>query len=162
MHFCPIHDLFHKDKIPTKLPEDMQRIVSRLKKIKSKERIVKEAYKILTRKYRGYRILTYLRFYNAFDGLDRLWGRRGFIQCHHFTYLMRILLVRSGKFKDSDVKLMVTTIWYSSPHQFLRIRIGRRKYIDVDMWGKVYGVKFGNYAHGFNQKIFINTKSKSK
>jgi len=24
------------------------------------------------------------------------------------------------------------------------------KYINIDLWGKAYGIKFGEYAHGFH------------
>lgn len=149
-HIC-IPNLFHKDHIPNKLPEDMQRVVNILKRSRSKEACIRKAYDILTRKYKGYRIQTYTKLPQAFDrDVNVLWRRRGFIHCHNFNYLMRILLIKSGKFTTRDIRIRLAMIWYVSIHQYLRIRINKRKFINVDLWGRNHGIKLGGYAHGFH------------
>ena len=124
-----IPNLFSKLKIPEKLPKDMQRVVEQLKKSKNKEDCLKKAYYIITRKYRGYHVKTYTHFFKVFiTDVNKLWDKRGFLHCTHMNYLMRILLVKSGFFKDDEVTPKLTLVWYKSIHQYLSIKINRNKY----------------------------------
>ncbi len=105
----------------------------------------------MTTKYRGYRLKTYLNFFQIFIfDITKLWNRTGFIHCHNANYLMRILLVKSGFFKNSDIQNKWTLVWYFSPHQYLQIKLNNGSTINIDIWGSAYGVKFGNYAHGIH------------
>ena len=63
---------------------------------------------------------------------------------------MRILLVKSELFDEEDIKLKWTLVWHISPHQYLTIKINQNEYINIDLWGKAYGINFGDYAHGFH------------
>lgn len=146
-----IPNFFSKKELPDKLPLELDRIIGSLRKSRSKEACLKSAYDILTKKYYGSRIMTYTRFFDLFSwNDDKLWKKSGFLHCTNINYLMRILLVKSGFFKDDDIKLKLTLLWYISPHQYLNIRINGKKSINVDVWGKRYGIKFGEYAHGFS------------
>lgn len=150
-HFCFIPQLFHKDRIPAQLPQEMENVVARLRKTRSKDDCLREAYDILTTKYRGYRVTTYIDAYDAFDSnVEHLWKRNGFLHCHHFNYLLRILLLQSGKFHESDIRLKRSWVWFFSVHQYVRVKVQEKKWISVDMWGKSYGIPFGDYAHGFH------------
>ena len=138
-------------KIPEKLPEDMQGVVKELKKSKNLEDCLKKAYDTLSEKYRGYRIKTYTRIYELFSkDVNKLWNKKGFMHCTNINYLMRILLVKSGFFKDKDIEQKWTFIWFFSPHQYLRVKLDKNKFVNVDVWAKPYGIKFGDYAHGFH------------
>lgn len=145
-----IPNLFWKVMIPNKLPESMQDIVTQLKKSENKEVCLRKAYNILSKKYRGCRFYTYLKFFDLFiTDVNRLWKKNGCLHCTHLNYLLRVLLIKSGFFKEEDIKLKLTLIYYVSIHQYLNIRINNDKFIDVDLWGNANGIKFGYYTHGF-------------
>ena len=129
----------------------MQVVVDKLKKSKNKEDCLKRVYDILSKKYVGDRLKTYTRLFDLIvSDINKLWSKKGFMHCTNINYLMRILLVNSGLFKDEDIKSKWTLIWYFSPHQYLKVRLSQNKFVNVDVWGKVYRIKFGDYAHGFN------------
>ena len=143
-------NLFSKQRIPEKLPKSMQEAVDKLKKSKGKEDCLRRAYDIVTKRYNGCTWKTYPLLYRIVrPSLERLWERNGFLHCHHHNFLLRVLLVRSGFFKEDDVKLKWTLKWYISPHQYLRVRLGKDKFVNVDAWAHVYGVGLGDYSCGF-------------
>ncbi|MBT4540244.1 hypothetical protein HOC35_01905 [Candidatus Woesearchaeota archaeon] len=153
-----IPNLFSKYPLPEKLPKTINEVVKQLKKSKNKEQCLKEAYQILIKKYRGYKILTYLKFHHAFiTNLNQLWLKSGFLHCTQMNYLLRLLLVKSKHFKEKDIVPKYSLTYYTSPHQYLQVRIGKMKEIDlendkfvnVDIWGAANGIKFGDYANGF-------------
>ncbi|MBW2991376.1 hypothetical protein KY348_06780 [Candidatus Woesearchaeota archaeon] len=142
-------------KIPGKLPKDMQIIVNKLKKSRNKEDCLRKAYDILSKKNRGHRLKTYTCLPELFVcNVNKLWKKKGFMHCTNINYLLRILLVKSGFFKEKDIKSKWTLVWYFSPHQYLKIRLNKNKFVYVDIWAKPYGIKFGEYAHGLNIPIF--------
>lgn len=148
-----IPNLLRKAKIPDILPRDMQIIVSELRESKNKEGCLKKAYDILIKKYTGCRI--YERFFDLFiTNIGRLWNKNGGLHCTNLNYLLRVLLVNSGFFKDDDIKPKFTAIRYVSLHQYLKMRLDKDKFVNVDPWGASHGIKFGDYAHGFNYKLF--------
>ncbi|EKD29428.1 MAG: hypothetical protein ACD_78C00417G0006 [uncultured bacterium (gcode 4)] len=143
-------DLLSKTQVPDALPRDMQAVVDGLKKSKNQEECLKKTYDILNTKYRGYRVKTYTRLFELFiTDIIKLWSRNGFLHCTNINYVMRILLLKSGRFQESDIRLKWTLIWYVSPHQYLQVRVNG-KWIDVDIWAHAYGIQFGDHAHGFH------------
>jgi hypothetical protein len=140
-----------KTSIPESLPEGMQMVIEQLKNSLNQEDCLKNAYEIMTKKYRGYRVKTYSQLYKVFESdLEKMWERNGFMHCHSLNYLMRILLVKSGHFENGAIENRWTAIWYISPHQYLNVRLENGNSVNVDIWGAVYGIEFGDYAHGFH------------
>ncbi|NLC31349.1 MAG: hypothetical protein GX765_04845 [Candidatus Moranbacteria bacterium] len=78
-----------------------------------------------------------------------LWNQDGFLHCTNINYLARILLIESGFFKEEDIVLKWTLVWYISPHQYLRVKMIDDEFINVDIWAKNYKIEFGDYARGF-------------
>ena len=70
--------------------------------------------------------------------------------CTQQNYVLRLLLVKSGKFKDSEIRIKWTLVAYISPHQYLQVKVGKGNWVNVDMWGSSKGVPFGDYSHGFH------------
>ena len=141
--------LICRNKIPEKLPKEMDFIVKRLKKAKNKEECLKKAYDILSKKYRGYKWRTYTRIHELFmRDVNKIWAKKVFLHCTNINYLLRILLIKSGFFKEGDIKLKWTTLYLLSPHQYVIVRINKKKYINIDIWAKPYGIKLGDHAHG--------------
>ena len=142
-------------KIPEKLPKEMQLIVNKLKKSRNKYDCLRKAYYVLSRKNRGYKLRTYTRLPELFIcNVNKLWKKKGFMHCTNINYLLRILLVKSGFFNEKDIKSKWTLIGYFSPHQYLKIRLNKNKFVNIDVWAKPYGIKLGDSAHGFNIPIF--------
>lgn len=142
------NNFLSKTKIPEKLPLGMQRAVDKIKKIQSQSRCLIKAYEIMIKRYRGRHFMVYTRPIPIFSfDIEKLWNRAGLMHCHNMNYLMRILLVKSGFFKNEDIENHWTIIKYISLHQYLRVRLDNDKHIDVDIWGASHGVKFGNYLH---------------
>lgn len=143
-------DFFFKTPIPEKLPIEMDRIVDDLKKSASKEECLKRVYDLLSNRYQGARVQTYLKFPAIFKkDINLIWSQKGFLHCTNINYVTRTLLVKSGFFKEEDIILKWTLIWYISPHQYLKVRLAENKFINMDIWAKNYGINFGDYARGF-------------
>jgi hypothetical protein len=142
--------LFSKKGIPDTIPEEMQKIVDDLKKSSGQDECLHRVYWILSEKYRGYRAKTYVRFFEVFaSDPKKLWQRNGFMHCTNINYLLRILLVGSGFFKEDNIRLKWTQVWFVSPHQYAQVKIGE-KWIDVDIWARPYGIELGDHAHGWH------------
>lgn len=133
------------------LPEGMKKAIETLKKSGSREKCLKKAYDIMTKRFRGCRLKTYTRFFEIFDNnLESLWSKKGFLHCTKMNMLMSILLVESGFFSGKDIQSRWSLVYCISPHQHLEVKTGKGKSVSIDIWGKHYGIKYGDYAHGFN------------
>lgn len=147
-------DFFSKTPLPETLPEEMQRIVGDLKKSQNRKECLEKVYAILDAEYHGDRLKTYPYIFSIFTkDPGALWRRNGFLHCTNFDYLARILLVHSGFFTEEEMRLRWTFIWYLSPHQYLQVRLDT-EWIDIDIWARVYGIPFGDHAHGFHCQLF--------
>ncbi|MDH4330582.1 MAG: hypothetical protein OEV93_03465 [Candidatus Moranbacteria bacterium] len=131
------------------LPQEMQEIILELNKSTSKKECLKKAYDAMISRYRGHRWATITHLSNLFDyDPESLWNKKILI-CTNINHLMKILLINSKFFEEKDVEKKWTLIWFFSPHQYLRVHLENPGHINVDVWGKAYGVKFGEYSHGF-------------
>lgn len=132
------------------LPEEMQALVREIVEIPDQKTAVKYAYEVLAKRYRGYRIYTFSRVDRFFiTDLSTLWKKTGFQHCNHLNYMLRTLLIASKQFSPDAVEARWTQVWYFSPHQYLVFHLKSGETLSVDLWGKVYGIPFGTYAHGF-------------
>jgi len=133
------------------MTKDLEAVVEEIRKLPNREDCLEKVYQILTSKYHGNKIKTYSRFFEIFsNGIGDLWSRTGFIHCTNVNLLAKNMLVSSGHFKNKDIQFRWTLIYWISPHQYMRVRISDDEYVNVDIWAKVYGIEFGDYAHGFN------------
>lgn len=142
-------DLFSKTAIPNLLPAEMQRCIFDLKQSSSKEMCLIKAYAIVTNKYYGRRFKTFSSFFQIFTkNIYQLWKISGFLHCTNINFVFRALLIKSGFFREEDICLKWTWVWYFFPHQYLQVKTEKGR-INVDAWAQAYGIKLGNYAHGF-------------
>lgn len=129
----------------------MRAIVEKLRRTSTKEECLQKAYDVLTAKYHGNRLKTYTRLWELFpQSLGTIWKRKGFLHCTNFNRLLRFLLLQSGHFSDEHIRTCWTLIWYLSPHQYLQVNVGSHRWIAVDVWAHAYGLRLGDYAHGFH------------
>lgn len=136
--------LFGKTKIPCQLPRGIENIIEKLKRSKNKKTCLKRAYRIITKRFKGCRV--YIQFFDLFvRDPHKLWRKKK-LHCTNLNYLMRILLIRSGHFRESDIRLRLTAIGGFALHQYLRVKISKKKSVNVDPWADARGITFGNHA----------------
>ncbi len=145
-------DLFATTPLPQEPPEEMRALLADLKRSSDQMDCLRKAYDLLNKKYRGHRVKTYTNILDVFQkDISTFWNTTGFLHCTNINYVMRFLLIRSGFFKESDIRLKWTLIWYISPHQYLQIKTNGA-WINIDVWAHAYGIRFGDYAHGFHSR----------
>lgn len=130
------------------LPVDMRLVVEHLDALPSQHECVRYAYALLTKKYRGRRIETFLRITDILnDDIHRIWAREGFLHCTNMNRVMCALLLNTQHFTRDDVGVKWTRLWFIFPHQYVRVKVND-KWIAVDVWGFDHGIVLGDYAHG--------------
>lgn len=133
-------------QLPKRVSKDIQTAINQVKATKSKDAAVKKAYSLIHKQFRGGKVETYSKLFYLFKtDINRIWKEGDFVHCTTMNYFLRILLVKSGKFKDAEITNHWTLSMWFSPHQFIRI-----SNYDVDMWGSYYNVPFGKHAVGFS------------
>jgi hypothetical protein len=144
--------LFGKSLLPTELSKEIQEVLDELAKIQDKKEYLRAAYDFITERFNSSRLKTIFRFWDLWvDDVENLWNRTDFLHCTNQNYLLSLLLLKSNLFSEKDIQLKWTRIWFFSPHQYLQINVGKET-INVDCWGRSYGIPFGQYSHGFNSK----------
>lgn len=129
-----IPNLFSKQKIPDKIPKEMQKIVRNLKKCKTKKECLQMAYDAVLKNHKGSKYGVEKYFPVLFvRNINLLWRIRK-MHCTSLSFLIRVLLIKSKHFKEKDIKLK--TIFPSGtlcPHSFIRVNTGGR-WVDADPW----------------------------
>jgi len=94
--------------------------------------------------------MTFVKFIDLWKtDVDFLWNLKGHMHCQSLNYLIRILLIKSGKFKDSDITFKLTNTYYLTIHQYMIVEVGKKN-IFVDPWYYRYGLEFGDHGHGYH------------
>lgn len=139
-----------KSALPPHLEGEINKIIIELRKLKTKEQVLQRVYTIITKRYQGRRLHTMLKIFDLFSSSAQdLWNRTGFMHCTNQNFLIALLLIRSGKFKESDIKRKWTLYWGLTPHQYLDIKV-QKSWIKVDGWSSAYGIGIGDYARWFH------------
>lgn len=137
----------------SEMPKDMMLIISDLKKTKTKERCLQDAYNFVISNFKASRIKTYLLLHRLLiTDVYKNWNSRDYLHCTNLNGILAFLLIESGHFKEQEILKKWTLLYYLSPHQYLIVNTGNKN-INVDIFGYFYGVPFGDYAHGFNVKL---------
>ena len=140
------HMGFTKDPLQRKIPDDIKKDISKLKKkSKTKMSFLRNTYTFLSERHCGGHLSTLTKLNYCFiKDLDVLWREKGYLPCTIHNYLLRVFLVKSGIFKENEIKLKHTFCDFNI-HQYVKVNVGN-KWIDVDIWGQKYGVPFGKHA----------------
>ena len=134
------HFGFTKKSLPSRLPESFSEIIEQINaESKDAFEFLKKSYDFITSRYQGSRMKTVTNFWVAFE--NPLNHKPGFMPCTGQNYLLRVMLIESGRFKDSDIELRVVPLNLCI-HQYLRVKVAG-KIIDVDPWSAFLGVPFG-------------------
>lgn len=149
-----IPNMFEKRPIPDNSPKALKSVIKKVSKEKTKELALKTAYKELSKEYWGGNINTISRFLDFFHyRIKELVKKKGFLHCTNLDYLLRFILIKSGKFAEEDIFLSIQWIGGWFPHQYLTVKVSKNKTINVDLWGKRYGIKFGYHIEKFPKKL---------
>lgn len=139
---------FIDDKIPEIIPDSMAKKVDELKNLAGNpEKFLKLDYDYIGSKYKTGRINTFLKLGLLFKNIDEIWQREGYIPCHQSNLLLKIFLVRSGFFKDEEIKRKHTVLNFCL-HQYLLVRVND-KWVDVDVGEKQRGMPIGRHMKYF-------------
>ena len=154
--------LYERAPLPDYLPKDMERKIASLKKKhKTQKAFLKAAYDHLVGLQVPSRVGTFIHFFDLWNWLPHnIWGRKGFYHCTQTSYLLRIMLVKSGLFKDKDILIKHTNTWLIVPHQYLQVKVGK-EFIDVDVYAAGYGIPFGDHSHHFHTGLFPKRSKKA-
>lgn len=145
--FIP-HLRFFKDKFPEKIPDNMEKVIIDLKaKANSNKEFLELAYNYIGNKYRSERFNTVFKFNYLFKPADEIWKMNGYIPCTQSNFLLRIFLVKSGFYKDKEIKKRHIFTNFAL-HQYLQVKVGD-KWIDVDVGEKQRGLPIGKHLRHF-------------
>lgn len=140
LRFITPHLGFAREPLPPTLPQEMTDVVARLNhEAENDEDYLHRAFDYVTDKYHGSRYKTITLFWYAWR--DPLTAPQGFMHCTGVNYILRTLLVKSGRFTEHDIQIKtITTNLFI--HQYLKVRLGD-EWIDLDPWAHFTGVPFG-------------------
>ncbi len=146
-------DLLGRTPLSHHIPEEMKQIAEELSRCKDKHELVHAAYTVLTHRFPWDRLKTFTHATDLFRTDLTYLRNRHFLHCTNSLYILRHLLVASGAFHDSDIRLKWTLIRYVSPHQYAQVRIDNKR-VDVDIRAATYWIKFWDHSSGFHGRLF--------
>jgi hypothetical protein len=128
------------------IPQEFSTVIKKLSdESKNDFEFLEKAYTFVTTKYTGAKYKALTNFWVAFQ--DPVNRPAGFMPCTSQNYLIRLMLVKSGRYKDSDVEVK-TVPFHLFIHQYLRVRVGKRA-IEVDPWSAFLGLPLGKKSAFF-------------
>ena len=137
--FVP-HFVFKRGQLPSVIPDELKEHIYQLNQ-ESADKIdfLKKSYEFVTHMYRGSRVQTVTNFWKAFQNPLEL--NPGFMPCNGQNYLLRLMLVKSGRFTEKDIHIKTVPLNFFI-HQYLCIHVSDQ-WIEVDPWSAFLGVPFG-------------------
>jgi len=146
-----IPNFFLKEPLYKVNNNDLHAAIKQLKKLPTAT-AVERAMDILSEKYECQRIVGAFMLWKLYESdPNKLWERKGHTHCTQLNYLLRLMLVRSGHLKDSDIKFGYSLVFYISPHQYLLVTINDKE-VALDPWNYDLGASVGKYAVGFGMR----------
>ncbi len=139
---------FTEEKIPERLPAGMQAKIDELKlKAGSAEEFLGLAYDYLGGRFRSERFNTFLKFGYLFKTVEQAWRMSGYLPCTVSNRLLKIFLVKSGRFKEADIRRRHVFANFII-HQYLQVKVGG-EWLDVDVGEKQRGMPIGRHLKIF-------------
>jgi hypothetical protein len=145
--FVP-HLGFGRARLPDKLPPEMRRAIRKLKKrASSRHDFVVKAYRLITGRYFGSRMKMITCVDYLFRNLNWVWVHPGFMPCPQQNFVLRLFLVKSGLFKEEEIKVRHNFFDFDL-HQYLSVYVDG-SWINLDPWSKFLGKQLGEHAVWF-------------
>jgi hypothetical protein len=134
---------FTEKPVPDKIPEDLEKVIEKLnKESKTNREFLTKAYGHITDRFHGARLKTITKWWYSFR--DVFSYNSGYVPCNLHNYLLRIMLIKSKRFSEKDIKIK-TVFFNFFIHQYLQVKVDS-KWINVDPNSKYWGVPFGKRA----------------
>jgi hypothetical protein len=131
---------FRRRPLPDTLPQDFEAMLHKLSIESSNNRdFLAKSYDYVTSHYKGSRIRTLANFWVAFQ--EPVNHPPGFLPCTSQNHLLRLMLVKSKRFQESDIEVKVIPLNLFI-HQYLRVHVDG-EWIDVDPWSAFRGIPLG-------------------
>ncbi len=147
--FIP-HFTFEEDPLPEEIPSDMKNVIEGLsRKAESPKEFLELSYEYVGNKYHSQRLNVILKFNYLFKSLDEVWKMEGYMPCTQSSFVLRIFLVKSGFFKDSEVKRKHIFVNFIT-HQYLEVKLDG-KWVSVDVGEKQNGMPIGKHLNYFSR-----------
>lgn len=141
---------FWRTKIPAKLPKSLERNISEVKREKSQLAALKKAYEIITERFYGKELETFTQMSRMMlHDVNKIWNNKGLAQCCIQCYFLRVLLVRSGHFTESQIR-RIHGLSLFNIHQILTVKL-KKGWIVIDPWAKFKDIPLGRKFDGWNQ-----------
>lgn len=138
----PFYSYSNTDPDPI-VPSDFLKIIEKINmESKSNLDYLHKSYDYLTNKYYGSRIGFLYDIKASFSNIFS--KKNGLLPCNIFNELLKIMLIKSGRFTNSGVKRKIVFLNFFI-HQYLSVKVGD-KWIIVDPTYSNMGIKFGNRA----------------
>lgn len=141
--------LMGRSELPARIPQQLSEAAKQLaSETRTKYELVQAAAYYLLSQNHGGRFSALMHARLAFEShVSKLLRREGFMHAHHLNYLLRILLVESGRIPNEDIRTRVTFFNFQA-HEYLQVRIAGQWY-DVDLAAEFFHVPLGRHAWGF-------------
>lgn len=137
---------FSKEPVPQTIsPGLAQKIEDLNKSSQTNYEFLERAYAYITSTYSGGRIKTITHFLRGFG--DMCTKDPGFLPCTGQNFLLRTMLVKSGRFSEDDIRV-ITVPLNLFIHQYLKVKVDGKE-IDVDPWSHFLGVPLGKHSAFF-------------
>lgn len=139
---------FREEKISEIIPAEMMVKIDEIKmRAHTGEEFLNLTYDYLGSKYRSERLNIFLKFNYLFKTLEQAWQINDYVPCTINNYLLKIFLVKSGWFKEKDIKRQHVFVNFV-PHQYLKVKINNQ-WLDVDVGEQQRGMLIGNHLKYF-------------
>ena len=135
-----------KRKPKRKISTEIQKKLDNLsKKNKTKKELLKAVISYQMTNNKSSMRMLFLGFTDHFIAdFDKLW-KTPFLHCHQQTHVLRELLLKTKRFKESDIKLRLTSC-YIEIHQYLDINVSetnKKEIIKADPFAISLGYEIG-------------------
>jgi len=151
--FIP-HLGFRREPLPELTPPDWQKEIDFLKaSAAGAEEFLFLTYNYLGNKY-FYKSRPFFRRFKVFPNFSTLFASpedlyriQGFLHCTQLNFLLRLFLVKSGFFKEEDIRRKHVLVNFFI-HQYLQVKVNG-KWLDVDVFEYSNDLKIGQHLKTF-------------
>lgn len=152
-----IPNLFRPLPLPKEIPAVLVNYIEDFSKTsKTDKEFIEKCFFLLVSFQKGKRRELFLHPHRLFwVDLNFLFQFRGYFHCTTINYLLRAMLVKSGRFNEKDIQQIPASTWLIFPHQYLKINLKNNIYLNLDPWAYRFGINFGDFAHGFHSGKFF-------
>jgi hypothetical protein len=137
---------FKKSSLPKVIPQEFAMKIHEIN-TNSKDYFdyLQEAFNYITTTFYGKRLETIFLFRYAFEDVYKY--KPGYLPCTSLNYLVRIFLIKSGRFIEEDIKVKTVPLNFFI-HQYLQVKVDG-KWIDVDPWSAHLEIPLGKHSFLF-------------